>query len=86
MNLLVEKIKNDKDHYDTIICDSSKFIASLEVKKEINDEQNKKKRIKLEIELCKIINKDEYFFRINNINKVNHIKSDEFYSNVYKIK
>ena len=86
INLLAEKIKNDNDHYDKLICNPTKYIASFEVKKEINDAENKRKRIKLEIELIKISGINEYCFRICNKGKENYINSDEFYFNISKIK
>jgi len=86
LNLLVEKIKNDKDHYDKLVCDPTKYITSYEVKKEINDAENIRKRVKLEIELIKISDKNEYCFRICNKGKDNYINSDEFYFNISKIK
>ena len=86
INLLAEKIKNDNDHYDKLICSPTKYIASFEVKKEINDAENQRKRVKLEIELIKISGINEYCFRICNKGKENYINSDEFYFNISKTK
>ena len=86
MNLLIKNIENDKDHYDKVVIPERKYSVCLEIKKKVNDAQFRRKRMKIEIELMKISNKDEYFFRINNTRNNNLYDLDDFYSNIYGIK
>ena len=86
MNLLIKRLESDKEHYDKVVSAQTKYSVSFEIKKKLNDAQFKRKRIKIEIELMKIYNKDEYFFRVNNARNNNIFDLDDFYFNIYNIK
>lgn len=84
INHLLNRIKEDKDHYNNPKTGNN-YIISVEIKNEFDDANNNKKRTKIEIELYKIKNRNEYFFIINNIGD-NVSNCDCFYSAINKIK
>ena len=85
INILYNKFQADNKHYNLGSIDNNKYVINVEFKKEENDQNYNGKRTKLGIELYKIINEEQYFFRINNIGKT-ICNLDDFYESINKTK
>ena len=85
INILYNRLQNDKVHYNLDYIDNNKYAINVEFKKEENDQDYNDKRTKLSIELYKVVNEEQYFFRINNIGKT-ICNLDDFYESINKIK
>ena len=85
INILYNRLQNDKVHYNLDYIDNNKYAINVEFKKEVNDQNYNGKRTKLGIELYKIINEEHNFFRINNIGKT-ICNLDDFYESINKTK
>ena len=85
INILYNRLQNDKVHYNLDYIDNNKYAINVEFKKEENDQDYNDKRTKLSIELYKVVNEEQYFFRIKNIGKTIY-NLDDFYESINKIK
>ena len=85
INILYNRLQNDNVHYNLDYIDNNKYAINVEFKKEENDQDYNDKRTKLSIELYKVVNEEQYFFRINNIGKTIY-NLDDFYESINKIK
>ena len=84
INHLYNKIDLNKESYINLDRGES-YSFTVEIKKENNDDDYNGKRIKIKVELYKIEEDEEYFFRIDNVGYL-YGNSDDFYLSFDKIK